>query len=116
MSDEPHTPNLARKNTTPTAKQCCSAFFLGFLGEETELAAVVLGDADEVLAHLAVGTNLLAELGDDLRIRIGKGRGGGRGRDRSDEVFSTFFFCPLQNYWLRRRFYPLRDVVVSFSG
>lgn len=36
------------------------------LRQEAELAAVLLGGADEVLANLAVRADLLAEVGDDL--------------------------------------------------
>ena len=37
------------------------------LGEEAELAAVLLGGADKVLANLAIRANLVAEVSDDLR-------------------------------------------------
>ena len=50
--------------------------------EETELAAVGLGGADEVLANLAVRTDLLAEVGDHLCAFVG-----GSGRDRQRRAF-----------------------------
>ena len=52
------------------------------LREETELATVVLGGADEVLANLAVRTDLLAEVGDHLCAFVG-----GSGRDRQRRAF-----------------------------
>jgi hypothetical protein len=58
---------VATKSSQPHPRPRAFWTFLGFnLGEESEAPAVVLGEADEVLAHLAVRADLLAELRDHL--------------------------------------------------
>jgi len=53
---------------------------IGRLGEEAEAAAVLLGGADQALAHRGLGANLLAEVGDDLKPKNQHGERGGAGR------------------------------------